>query len=210
MIVVFFGAPGVGKGTIAELLAKKHKLEIISASGLLKKEIKKKTKAGKLISEYMAKGKLVPSEDIVPLIIKAIKTSKFKNIILDGFPRNIEQAKLIEEKVKINCIINLEAPEKVIIERLSGRRVCPKCGTIYHLKNMPPKKAGICDKDKEKLLHRNDDKPKVIKDRLKVYEKETFPLKKFFAKQKLIKEIDASKNDPKGIMKNVEKALGLK
>jgi len=210
MIVVMFGAPGVGKGTIADMLVEKHKIEIISASGLLKKEVKKKTKAGNEIAKMMSKGLLVPSKDILPLITKAIKTSKSKNIILDGFPRNIEQAKLIEGKVKIDVVIDMKAPEKVIIQRLSGRRVCPKCGTIYHLTNMPPKKKGICDKDKEKLLHRNDDKPKVIKDRLKVYKKETLPLEKFFAKQKLIKEIDASKNDPKGIMKTVEKALGLK
>jgi len=205
-----FGAPGVGKGTVAELLAKKHKLDIISASGLLKKEVKKKTKTGKEIAEYMAKGKLVPSEDIIPSMIKAIKSSKAKTIIIDGFPRNIEQAKLIQEKVKINYVIDLKAPEKIIIQRLSGRRVCPKCGTIYHLKNMPPKKKGICNKDNEKLVHRNDDKPKVIKDRLKVYKKETLPLEKYFEKQKLIKEIDASKNDPKGIAKDVEKVLGLK
>lgn len=210
MIIVMFGAPGVGKGTIADMLVDKHKLEIISASGLLKKEVKKKTKVGKEIADLMSKGKLVSSEIILPLITKAIKTSKSKKIILDGFPRNIEQAKLIEGKVKIDCVIDMKAPEKVIIQRLSGRRVCPKCGTIYHLINMPPKKKDICDKDKEKLLHRNDDQPKVIKERLKVYKKETLPLEKFFAKQKLIKEIDASENNPKGIMKSVEKALGLK
>lgn len=209
MIIVMFGAPGVGKGTIADMLVEKHKLEIISASGLLKKEVKKKTKTGKEIADLMSKGKLVSSEIILPLIIKAIKSSKAKKIILDGFPRNIEQAKLIEGKVKIDVVLDMKAPEKIIIQRLSGRRVCPKCGTIYHLINLPPKKKNICDKDKEKLLHRNDDQPKVIKERLKVYKKETLPLEKFFAKQKLIKEIDSSDN-PKSILKRTEKALGLK
>jgi len=208
MIIVMFGAPGVGKGTIAEMLAKKHKIEIISASGLLKKEVKKKTKAGKEIAEIMSKGGLVPSKDILPLITKAIKNSKSKKIILDGFPRNIEQAKLIEGKVKIDFVIDMLAPEKIILERLSGRRVCPECGTIYHLKNMPPKKKGHCDKDNAILLHRNDDQPKVIKERLKVYKKETLPLEKFFEKQKILKEIDANKV-PEKILKDVEKVLRL-
>lgn len=209
MIIVMFGAPGVGKGTIANLLAKKHKLEVISASGVLKEECKKKSKAGKIIEKHIQKGTLVPSKYIIPLMVKAIKKAKSKNVILDGFPRRLDQMKEFEKYKKIDVVLDLRAPQKIILERLSGRRVCPKCKTIYHIKYMPPKKKGVCDKDGTKLIHRVDDKPKVIKHRLEVYKEETLPLEKYFVKKKILKTIDASDN-PKNILKRIEKVLHFK
>lgn len=206
MIIVMFGAPGVGKGTIANRLVKKHNMKILSASEILKREVAKKTKIGKTIQEYMLKGKLVPTEIIIPLIAKAIKNVKSKNIILDGFPRNIEQANEIIKVKKIDLVLDLKASEKIILERLTGRRICPKCKTIYHTKNLKPKIKGICDNDGEKLIQRPDDKLSIIKKRLKVYNTETKPLEKYFNKLKLIKKINSSDN-PENILKRIEKIL---
>lgn len=206
MIIVMFGAPGVGKGTIANRLVKKHNMKILSASEILKREVAKKTKIGKTIQEYMLNGKLVPTEIIIPLIAKAIKNVKSKNIILDGFPRNIEQANEIIKVKKIDLVLDLKASEKIILERLTGRRICPKCKTIYHTKNLKPKIKGICDNDGEKLIQRPDDKLSIIKKRLKVYNTETKPLEKYFNKLKLIKKINSSDN-PENILKRIEKIL---
>ncbi len=206
MIIVMFGAPGVGKGTIANRLVKKHNMKILSASEILKREVAKKTKIGKTIQEYMLNGKLVPTEIIIPLIAKAIKNVKSKNIILDGFPRNIEQANEIIKVKKIDLVLDLKASEKIILERLTGRRICPKCKTIYHTKNLKPKIKGICDNDGEKLIQRPDDKLSIIKKRLKVYNIETKPLEKYFNKLKLIKKINSSDN-PENILKRIEKIL---
>lgn len=209
MIIIMFGEPGVGKGTIAELLVKKHKMKIISASGLLKKEISKKTKNAKIIENHILTGKLVSSEIIMPLILNEIKKYKSKNIIIDGFPRNVDQAKEIMSAENIKYVIDLKTSEKIILERLSGRRICPKCKTIYHIKHKPPKRKDICDKDNTKLIQRKDDKPKIIKDRLKVYRKETKPLEKYFIKLKKIKKIDAS-GKPENIVKLIEKNISFK
>lgn len=201
-----FGAPGVGKGTIADLLAKEYNFVHLSAGDILRAEAKKKTKNAKIIAEYTSKGLLLPSEITIPLMVNAVNKNKKKNIILDGFPRNVPQAKDFLKHHKIDLVIDLKAPEKVILERLSGRRICPKCRTIYHIKNLKPKINGICDKDNEKLIQRKDDVPKVIKERLKIYKKETFPLEEFFIKKNLLKKINASDN-PEKIIKRIEKII---
>jgi len=201
-----FGPPGVGKGTIANMLVKKYKLCYISASGLLKKELKKKTKSTNLIKEYMSKGELVPGNIIVPLVLKALKNSKKKVVILDGFPRKLDQAESFEKHKNIDLVLDLNAPKKIIIERLSGRRICPKCGAIYHIKNKKPKREGYCDYDNTKLIQREDDKPEVIKERLKIYKEETKPLIKYFKKKGILKKIKASDN-PQNILKRVEEVL---
>jgi adenylate kinase len=201
-----FGAPGVGKGTIADLMAKEYDFVHLSAGDVLRAESKKKTKTAKIIEEYTSKGLLLPSNITIPLMLKAIKKTKSKNIILDGFPRNIDQAKDFMLHHKINLVIDLNAPEKVILDRLSGRRICPKCRSIYHIKNLKPKIKGICDKDNEKLIQRKDDNPKVVKERLKIYKKETYPLENFFKKKNILKKINASDN-PENIIKRIKKIL---
>ena len=127
--------------------------------------------------------------------------------LLDGFPRTKSQAKALGKIADTNVVFDLHASEKAIIQRLSGRRICMKCRAIYHIKNMPPKRKGFCDKCKVKLAHRADDKPKAIKKRLKVYKRKTEPLIKYYIKRKLLKRINA-KGNPQDIFKNCLKALG--
>ena len=159
MIIVMFGAPGVGKGTVADLLAKEYDFAHISAGDVLRAEAKKKTKNAKTIEEYTSKGLLLPSEITIPLMVKAVNKCKKKNIILDGFPRTISQAKDFAKHHKIDLVLDLKASENAILERLSGRRICPKCRTIYHIKipSLKPKNRGLWDKDNEKIIQRKDD-----------------------------------------------------
>jgi len=203
------GLPGAGKGTIAELIEKKYNLTHFSAGEYLRKEVKQKTKIGLEMKKYMDKGQLGPPEFLVRLtnkFLKHIKKIKNKGIIFDGFPRSLEQINASKNQLVFDTVINLDASEKTIMERLGGRLTCPKCGAIYHVKNAPPKAKGKCDKDGTTLIQRDDDKPKAIKERIKSYNKQTKPLVDFFKKEGLLIKIDASDN-PKNILKRVEKKI---
>ncbi len=206
MNIILLGKPGVGKGTIAKLLQKDYGFVQLSAGDLIRTEIKSKSAIGKKIEPIVASGKLIADEITLLLVKKALTKLKKKNIIFDGYPREIKQAKMLENFAKVDLVINLEAQDKKIINRLSGRRICPKCGAIYHIKNQPPKKEGICDKDKTKLIHRNDDKPSVIKERLKVHKTQTKPLINYYLKKSQLKKVDANDN-PKNILKRVLQLL---
>ena len=192
MKLVIFGPPGIGKGTTSALLSKELKLPHIATGDILREEAEK---PGNKLKKFMDKGLLVPDNIVSETILKKI-TSKDckKGFILDGFPRTVNQAKFLDKNnVEFDSIIDLEAPNKVIIQRLSGRLICPKDQTIYHIKNLPPKKDGICDKCGSKLIHRKDDTPEVIKERLEVYKKNTQPILDHYGKLGIIKTIDASK-----------------
>lgn len=188
MKLILLGPPGSGKGTVAAQLSKKFKLFALSAGELLREEIAKNTTLGKEIKKYLEKGKLVPDEFVTEMIKLEVKTKK--SYILDGFPRSVKQAKAIND-LKINKVIYLNLPEKVVVERLSGRRICQRGKHTYHIKYLPPKKAGICDKDKTKLIQRNDDNPKVIRERFKVYHHITQPVIRFYQRKKLLQRVDA-------------------
>lgn len=200
------GKPGVGKGTIAKLMQKDYGFVQLSAGDLIRLEIKSKSAIGKRIKPIVASGKLIADKITAQLVKKALTKLKNKNIIFDGYPREILQAKMLEKIAKVDLVINLEAQDKIIIDRLSGRRICPKCSAIYHIRNQPPKKAGVCDKDKTKLITRDDDKPSVIKERLKVHKTQTKPLINYYAKKGILKNIDASDN-PKRIMKLIKNII---
>jgi adenylate kinase len=179
------------------------KLLHVSPGELLREEVKKQTPIGKEVHKYMDKGLLVPT-NIVTDMVKLEVISK-DDFILDGFPRTIEQAQLISD-IKIDGVISLDVPEKEVIERLSGRRTCLNCGASYHIKYLPPKKAGICDKCGTKLEQRKDDNPETIKQRFQVYNKETQPLIDYYKKKKLLHVVDASKA-PKEVCKAVMEEL---
>ena len=201
MNLIIFGPPGIGKGTTSSLLSKKLNIPHIATGDILREESKK---PGNKLKKFMDKGLLVPDQIVSETILKKINSCK-KGFILDGFPRTINQAQFLKDSnVKFNHIINLKAPNKVIIQRLTGRLICPKDNQIYHKVNLPPKKPGICDKCNSTLIQRKDDTPDVIKERLEVYKKNTKPILKFY--KELVIDIDASLDLDK-ILNNIITAI---
>ncbi len=193
MRIVLLGSPGVGKGTYAEKLSKKFKIPHISTGDLFREEIKKGTKEGKEAQKYVEEGKLVPDELTTEILKKRLsKPDCKKGFLLDGYPRNLNQAELLKEITDIQLAVNFEADDEVIMDRLGGRLTCNKCGAIYHKKNDPPKKDNVCDKCHGKLYTRNDQKPEVIKQRLETYRKETAPLIDYYKKQGILLTANAN------------------
>lgn len=198
MIIILFGVPGVGKGTLAAMLNKKYNLPHISSGNLLR-ELVNKGIAGEDLKAIIDKGHLVQDLLVYKIVGDRLKEKDCeKGFILDGFPRTIAQAEFLDDFVKhkntnITNVINFKASEKTIIKRLGGRRMCSKCDAIYHLQNIKPKKAGICDKCGGELLQREDDKPEVIKNRIEVYKKQTAPVTDFYENKGLLVYIDTEK-----------------
>jgi len=181
MIIVFFGPPGSGKGTIASIVKKELGIPHISTGDLLREEIKNKTDLGIKAKAYMDRGELVPDDIVLEVLKRRIeKPDCKKGFILDGYPRNVEQAKTLDRMFKIDYIFNFVLSEEEIIRRLSNRRICPKCGAIYNLISMPPKTPGICDQCGTALIQREDDKPQSIRERLEVYRKQTEPVLEYY------------------------------
>jgi len=193
MNIILLGSPGVGKGTYATLLAKKYKIPHISTGDIFREAVKEKSELGIKVKEFLDRGELVP-DDITILVIKERmkKNDVDVGFLLDGFPRTIPQAEALEKFKKIDKVLNFVAPEKTIMDRLSGRRICKKCGAIYHLINIKPKVEGICDKCSGELYQRSDEKPNVTKKRLKEYNKKTKPLIDYYKKKGLLANINAN------------------
>ncbi len=198
MKIIMLGAPGAGKGTQAEKIAEKYSIPHISTGDIFRKNIKEGTDLGKEAKQYMDEGKLVPDELTVRLLLDRVANDDCsKGYILDGFPRTIPQAEALDAELKrlgedIDYAIDVEVPDENIINRMSGRRACPKCGATYHLKYIPPKKEGICDECQTELIIRDDDKPETVKNRLKVYHEQTQPLIEFYDKKKILRTVDGT------------------
>jgi len=208
VILVFLGPPGAGKGTQAKLLSQRMGFLHIATGDLLREAVKNQTPLGKKAKEYMDRGELVPDELIVQLIEETMP--KDGNVILDGFPRTVNQALALEEMLKgkgekISKVLFFDVPDEVIIDRLSGRRVCSKCGAVYHVKYNPPKVEGVCDLCGGNLMQRDDDKEEVVKKRLEVYRKQTQPLIEFYQDRGIIYRLDAEK----GVEELFEEVKGL-
>jgi len=206
--LVFLGPPGAGKGTQAKLLSQRMGFLHLSTGDLLREAVKNQTPLGKKAKEYMDRGELVPDELIVQLIEETMP--KDGNVILDGFPRTVNQALALEEMLKgkgekISKVLFFDVPDEVIIDRLSGRRVCSKCGAVYHVKYNPPKVEGVCDLCGGSLVQRDDDKEEVVKKRLEVYRKQTQPLIEFYQDRGIIYRLDAEK----GVEELFEEVKGL-
>ena len=192
MKLILLGAPGAGKGTQADILCKELDIPTISTGNMLRAAIKAGTETGKQAEAYMKAGKLVPDEVIIGVIHDRVAEDDCKNgYILDGVPRTIAQAESLEKAgIVFDDVISIEISDEVIMERMSGRRVCEHCGASYHLVAVPPKQEGICDKCGGKLIQRHDDEPETVKHRLEVYHQETEPLKDFYAKRGLLKSVE--------------------
>ncbi len=196
MNIILLGPPGAGKGTQAKYLVERYGFHHISTGDILRDAVNKGTDLGKKAKEYMDKGELVPDHIMIGLIEEVLPEGNF---ILDGFPRTVEQAKALDEMLskkgmKIDKVILFDVEDKLIVERLSGRRSCPSCGAVYHIKYNPPKNDEICDNCGVKLVHRSDDTEEVILKRLEVYRKQTAPLIKYYEERGILKRIDAGKD----------------
>jgi len=205
VIIILLGPPGAGKGTQAKDLAQRLKVPHLSTGDLLRQNVKENTQLGKLAKQFMEKGDLVPDNLVTGMFVEQIKSADFKNgFILDGYPRNLAQAKTLDEILKQRkgrlYVIYLDTCEAIIIQRLSGRRICSACGANYHLKNMPPKRDMLCDKCDGELIQRTDDREETIKNRLAVYLKSTASLIDYYERQKKLYRI--SGNDEAEIVLN--------
>ncbi len=192
MKLILLGAPGAGKGTQADILCKELDIPTISTGNILRAAIKNGTPTGMKAKAYMDEGKLVPDDVIIGIITERVAEDDCKNgYILDGVPRTIAQAEAMEKAgIVFDDVVSIEISDEVIMERMSGRRVCESCGASYHLVAVPPKQEGICDKCGGKLVQRKDDAPETVKARLDVYHKETEPLKAFYAQRGLLKFVE--------------------
>ena len=192
MKIILLGAPGAGKGTQAEAICKHLSIPQISTGNIIRAALKNGTEMGKKAQAYMDAGKLVPDEVVIGIIEERLQEDDCKNgYVLDGFPRTIPQAEALEKVgITFDAVVSLEISDEEIVERMGGRRVCASCGAPFHVKNLPPKVEGVCDACGGKLEARADDKPEVVRDRLKVYHKETAPLKDFYAARNLLKTVE--------------------
>ena len=210
MKLILLGAPGAGKGTQAEILSKKLGIPTISTGNILRAAVKAGTPIGLKAKSFMEAGALVPDDVIIGIIAEALQGPDCaKGYILDGVPRTIPQAEALEKAgIAFDAVVSIEISDEEIVERMGGRRVCTGCGAPYHVKNLPPKVQGVCDKCGGKLEARADDKPEVVRDRLRVYHDETAPLKDFYAERNLLKAVD---NQPTvtATTDAILKALGL-
>lgn len=213
MKIIMLGAPGAGKGTQAKQIAAKYNIPHISTGDIFRANIKEGTALGMEAKSYMDKGQLVPDELTVKILLDRVAKEDCKNgYVLDGFPRTIPQAEVLDEAVtklseKIDYAINVDVPDENIIRRMSGRRACVKCGATYHIVNVPPKKEGICDACGEALIVRDDDKEETVKNRLTTYHEQTQPLIDYYNGKGILKEVDGTK-DMNDVFADIVSILG--
>jgi adenylate kinase len=212
MILILLGPPGAGKGTQAKLLAAEYRIPHISTGDMFRDHKARGTEIGKKVQAIMDAGGLV-TDDVTNDMVKErlSRPDVAKGFILDGFPRTTAQAEFLEGLLKslgrsITRTLSYEVAADVLVDRMSGRRSCPKCGTVYHVTQSPPKRDGFCDKDGAGLVQRDDDKPETVKKRLQEYAAKTEPLKRFYAQRKLLADIEGI-GTPEGILAATKRSL---
>ena len=198
MKIIMLGAPGAGKGTQAKMIADKYGVPHVSTGDIFRANIKEGTELGKEAKTYMDRGLLVPDELTVKILLDRVaKEDCKKGYILDGFPRTIPQAQVLDAELEklgegIDFAINVDVPDNHIVERMSGRRACVECGATYHIVHIPSQKEGICDRCGKELVLRDDDKPETIQSRLDVYHDQTQPLIAFYTEKGILRTIDGT------------------
>jgi adenylate kinase len=197
--LILFGPPGAGKGTQAERLRKDFQLPYIATGDMLREHVRQETELGRKAKEYMDAGELVPDELILAMARERLEEKDAQDgFILDGFPRTRPQAEALDEQLRslgrrITAVLLLDVPDEEVIRRLSGRRMCVKGGHNYHVEFDPPKHEGVCDQDGSRLIQRDDDKPEVIENRLRVYHEKTKPVIDYYDEQGLLRRIDGTR-----------------
>ncbi len=193
MRLIIFGPPGAGKGTYATRLGHELGITVVSTGDIFRQEVRRNTNLGRKAAEFLSRGELVPDQIVTGILAKKIHADDaMHGFILDGYPRTIEQARALDKMVKIDAVIRLTVPERIIVERLSNRRVCKKCGAIFNLKYLKPKEPGVCDNCGGELFQRGDDVPQVIRERLRIYETQTQPLIEYYKDELPILNIKCS------------------
>ena len=198
MKIIMLGAPGAGKGTQAKMIADKYGVPHISTGDIFRANIKNGTELGMEAKKYMDQGLLVPDELTVRILLDRVAQDDCKNgYVLDGFPRTIPQAEVLDSELTklgdhIDYAINVDVPDENIVKRMSGRRACLTSGATYHIEHVPPKKEGICDVCGSELVLRDDDKPETVKNRLNVYHEQTQPLIDFYTEKGVLKTVDGT------------------
>jgi len=204
---IIFGAPGSGKGTYASRLQAKLGVDVIAMGDIFREIMKEETEFGKKVRGYVEKGLLIPDDIVVNVLKQRLaKTSRGRGFILDGYPRTLEQAEALEKIAKIDVIILLMVPDWIIIERLSTRRICKNCGTVYNTRFLKPKVDMICDKCGGPLYQRPDDNPEVIKKRIEVYNEQTRPIVQFFREKTVsfvVANADALETPPETVVEKI-------
>lgn len=200
MKIIMLGAPGAGKGTQAKMIADRYGIPHVSTGDIFRANIKNGTELGKQAKAYMDKGELVPDELTVKILLDRVAQADCKNgYVLDGFPRTIPQAEVLDKELSrlgesIDYAIDVDVPDENIVKRMGGRRACVTCGATYHIEHVPPKKEGICDNCGGELILRDDDKPETVQNRLNVYHTQTQPLIDFYNAKGVLREVDGTKD----------------
>ena len=213
--MILIGPPGVGKGTQAQLLQQRFGLRTLSSGVIFRSEIEAETDLGELAKSYIDRGELVPNGVTIQMMVKRIRSDEVRKagFVLDGFPRTIRQAEALDEElareeIRLDGVVSLEVDDGVVVERLSGRVGCTKCGEIYHSVNKPPKREGICDKCDSPLVVREDDKPETIRERLRVFRENTRPVVDYYAERGQLVSVDASR-EPACVFQDIMTGLGV-
>jgi len=199
MRIVLLGAPGSGKGTQCKSIVERYGLLHLSSGDILRKERAAGSDLGKKAQSYMDSGALVPDEIIIEMMANAIGKAPDTGFILDGFPRTVNQAAELDKSLNhsgqtIDIILNLDVNDSIILDRITGRRSCPQCGAVYHVRNLKPKNTGLCDNDGIELVQRPDDTPEVVANRLETYHEQTEPLVDYYKNKGTVFDIDANRS----------------
>lgn len=200
MKIIMLGAPGAGKGTQAKMIADRYGVPHVSTGDIFRANIKNETALGMEAKQYMDKGLLVPDELTVKILLDRVAQEDCRNgYVLDGFPRTIPQAEVLDEALaaqgeRIDYAIDVDVPDENIVRRMGGRRACLSCGATYHIEHVPPKKEGVCDVCGQPLVLRDDDKPETVQNRLNVYHEQTQPLIDFYRKKGVLKTVDGTQD----------------